>query len=285
MVRRAVVAGSFYEDSKSGLIASIEGCFMHELGPGILPQIKAERRGDLLGLVSPHAGFMYSGMGAAHAYFRLAQDGIPDVIVLLGPNHRGIGAPVAVSPHDTWQTPLGDLEVDKQVADAIIEQSLHASADATAHSMEHSIEVQLPFIQFISGSSSKIVPICIAHLALRDAQELAEDLGIAIARAIGGKSAVIVASTDFTHYESADSARKKDKTPIERIIDLDSEGLVADVYKEDISMCGVVGAAVMVSACSHLGATKAELLKYYSSGDLTGDKKQVVGYGAMAVSV
>lgn len=285
MVRRAVVAGSFYEGNKTGLLASLEACFVSKLGPGKLPQIRQEREGRLLGLVSPHAGYMYSGMGAAHAYYRLAQDGIPDVVVLMGPNHRGIGAPVAVSPHDSWQTPLGELEVNRRVADAIIEQSLHASADATAHSMEHSIEVQLPFVQFISGSASKIVPISIAHLSPGDAQSLVEDLGPAIARAVRGKSAVIIASTDFTHYETADTARKQDTTAIDRIIDLDSEGLVKDVYRNDITMCGVIGTAVMLRACSELGATRAELLSYYSSGDVTGDRNQVVGYGALAVTV
>jgi MEMO1 family protein len=285
MVRRPLVAGSFYESNKAGLIASLEGCFVSKLGPGKLPQVRAEREGKLLGLVSPHAGHVYSGMGAAHAFYRLAQDGIPDVIVFLGPNHRGIGAPVAVSPHEYWQTPLGDLEVDRHTADAIIEHSLHASEDAAAHSMEHSIEVQLPFVQFISGSSSKIVPISIAHLNAEDAMALVHDLGPAIARAVEGKAAVIVASTDFSHYETAEDAREHDNIAIDRILALDGEGLINDVYREDISMCGVIGTAVMLSACSQLGATTAELLAYYSSGDVTGDRSEVVGYGALAVTV
>jgi hypothetical protein len=151
--------------------------------------------GNIVGLVSPHAGYVYSGAAAAFAYLALAEDGIPDVAVILGPNHHGMGAPVAVGVEADWETPLGTAAIDKEVARAIVAGSRYASADDSAHYREHSIEVQLPFLQYIGGGSTSIVPIALAHFGQDDAVELASELGAAVATALEGRSGAPRASS------------------------------------------------------------------------------------------
>ncbi len=325
MARAAVVAGQFYNGTREGLIREIEECFAGRLGPGPLPENgpsirptdqaysgPTDRR--VLGLVCPHAGYMYSGAAAAWAYSALAADGIPEVAVILGPNHYGLGPAVALSPDDEWATPLGTLAADAEVAEAILKLSKYCEPDELGHAREHSIEVQLPFIQYALGDAVRIVPISISHLGEDDALALVDDLGNAIAEAVrarfgisapqssaGGEGfgssapqssaqipkhrgeAVIIASSDFTHYESKSSATAKDSLAIERILALDARGLIETVYSRGITMCGVIGTAVMIEACVRLGAKSARKLTYYTSGDVTGDNDQVVGYGAISV--
>ncbi|MHB9035048.1 MAG: AmmeMemoRadiSam system protein B [Armatimonadota bacterium] len=295
MARRPAVAGMFYEGTRDELEQSIEECFLGRLGPGTLPDVRKRRLGHVLGLVSPHAGYMYSGPAAAYAFLELANDGLPDVVVLLGPNHHGIGAAVAVNTENEWSTPLGSVRVDIDTAQEIVRCSEFAQADSAAHSREHSIEVQLPFLQYLrecegtpssphsQGGHFGIVPIAIAHLNEAEALMLVKDLGSAIARSLEGTSAIMIASTDFTHYESQNSARTKDALAMEHIINLDPEGLISTVYRRSITMCGVVGAAVMLEACKAMGATSARQLTYHTSGNITGDMDQVVGYGALSV--
>lgn len=283
MSRKPAVAGQFYDGTETGLLSLIEQCFVGDLGPGSLPQTRQQRLGRVLGLVCPHAGYIYSGSAAAWAYSALAADGIPDTAVLLGPNHYGLGSAAAITPDDSWSTPLGTLNVDVEAAESILNNSTYAKFDSSAHAREHSIEVQLPFLQYIGGRNTKIVPISIAHLNMADALLLAEDLGSAIAESLSGKSAVIIASTDMTHYESKSSAAAKDSLAIEKIAELDAPGLIELVYSRGITMCGVIGTAVMLTACIRLGAKTARKLTYYSSGDVTGDTDQVVGYGAVSV--
>ena len=283
MSRKPAVAGQFYDGTKAGLIGTIERCFLGDLGPGRLPDARERRLGRVLGMVCPHAGYVYSGSAAAWAYDAMASDGIPETAVLLGPNHYGLGAAAAMSPDESWETPLGTLNVDVELARSIQNLSEYTKFSASGHSREHSIEVQLPFLQYIGADSTKIVPICIAHLTKSDALALAEDLGSAIATAISGRSAVVIASTDMTHYESKSSAAEKDAEVIRGILALDPVGLIELVYARDITMCGVIGTAVMLTACAALGATSARKLTYYTSGDVTGDTDQVVGYGALTV--
>jgi AmmeMemoRadiSam system protein B len=292
MARAPAVAGQFYSGTREGLIREIEACFAGRLGPG--PSIRptdraysghADRSGErrVLGLVCPHAGYVYSGAAAAWAYDALAADGIPDAAVILGPNHYGLGPPAALSPDDEWATPLGTLRADAEIAEAILRLSKYCEPDELAHAREHSIEVQLPFLQYLAGDAVRIVPISISHLSKDDALALVDDLGNAIAEAVRGKNAVIVASSDFTHYESKAAATAKDSLAIERILSLDARGLIEVVYSRDITMCGVIGTAVMIDACARLGATSARKLTYYTSGDVTGDTDQVVGYAAISV--
>ena len=302
MTRAPAVAGQFYEGTKQSLIEAIEKSFLGTLGPGRLPVVREKqishcvrndvnnagdiptsRLGNVLGLVCPHAGYVYSGSAAAWAYDALAADGIPEVAVLLGPNHYGLGAGAALSPDESWATPLGTLRSDAQTAEAVGRLCRYAEVDELAHIREHSIEVQLPFLQYLAGDAVRIVPISIAQLSQADAALLVEDLGSAIAEAVSGKSAVVIASSDFTHYESKASATAKDSIAIGRILDLDAKGLIEEVYSRDITMCGVIGTAVMLDACKRLGATSARKLAYYTSGDVTGDTDQVVGYGAISI--
>lgn len=283
MPRPPAVAGQFYDGTKSGLTEEIERCFLAELGPGKLPQTNPNRVGSVLGLVAPHAGYYYSGSAAAFAYAALADDGIPDIAVLLGPNHYGRGAAVAVSPADVWMTPLGDLQTDEETAEAIISTSSYASADEIPHAREHSIEAQLPFLQYIGGNLTEIIPISIAHLTQPDAQALVDDLGNAVAEALSEKAAVVIASTDFTHYETKTAAEAADALALDRILALNPKGLIEVVYDRNITMCGAIGVAVMLQACKQLGARSAEQLTYYTSGDVSGDTSQVVGYGSVCI--
>jgi len=281
--RRPAVAGMFYDADPEALTESIEECFLDRLGPGRLPQISQRNERRILGLVSPHAGFMYSGSAAAWAYDALANDGVPDTAVVLGPNHHGLGEVIAVSLADEWITPLGTAKIDRETADAILTGSEFARPDEQAHLREHSIEVQLPFLQYIGGDRVKIVPIALAYLRHSDAILVMRDLSKAIANAIQDKNAVVIASTDFTHYEPQFSAQEKDATAMEKILALDAEGLLEVVNSRSITMCGAVGTAVMIAACKSLGATSARKLAYYTSGNVTGDMSQVVGYGALSV--
>ncbi len=283
MARQPVVAGQFYPGTRDELIREIERCFLGELGPGALPAAALERKGAILGLVAPHAGYYYSGSAAAHAYAALAADGVPGVAVTLGPNHHGRGAAVAISPDDAWATPLGSLSVDAAVAEDVLRLSRYAQADDLPHAKEHSIEVQLPFLQYIGGASTRILPVSIAHLGSADALELVEDMGQAIAQALAGKSAVVIASTDLSHYESQAGARAQDALFLDKLLAMDPEGLIDVVYSRGISSCGAVGVAVMLKACIELGASSPRRLTYYTSGDVTGDVTQVVGYVAASV--
>jgi AmmeMemoRadiSam system protein B len=283
MIREPAAAGTFYDGSKSSLLRSLECCFLGEFGPGKLPAASESRVGNVVGLVCPHAGYVYSGGAAAFVYDALASDGAPDTAVLLGPNHHGLGPAVAISSDAPWQTPLGTVQVDVETANSIVQSSEFAQRSDLAHLREHSIEVQLPFLQYVGGDRTGIVPISIAHLNQRDAQALAIDLGAAISRALMDKSAIVIASTDFTHYESKATAQAQDTIAMGEILKLDGAGLIREVYERSISMCGVIGTSVMIEACKALGAAKARQLTYYTSGDVIGDMTQVVGYGALSI--
>ncbi|HJX69996.1 MAG TPA: AmmeMemoRadiSam system protein B [Dehalococcoidia bacterium] len=279
-MRKPVVAGSFYAGAASGLHRQIEDCFKHTLGPGALPRAPKAGERHILGLVSPHAGYIYSGPVAAHGFFQLALEGKPEVVVILGPNHRGIGAEVALSKEDRWQTPLGYLEIDSEVGERIVSAARWAQWDDLAHSWEHSIEVQLPFLQYIYQAGIRVVPIAM----LRQDLEASQDLGGAIATALKGRNGIIVASSDFTHYESQSAASKKDNLALEAILSLDAKQLENVVSRHNISMCGPGPVMSMLTACQKLAASQARLLRYATSGDITGDYSQVVGYASVEVT-
>jgi len=276
-IRRPYVAGQFYAGSQKSLKAQIEQCFKHELGPGALPKVADKRLEKIVGLVSPHAGYMYSGPVAAHGYHRLAQEGRPDVVVLFGPNHSGSGSALALMKEGFWRTPLGDVEIDTATADLILRASNIIDVDDSAHAFEHSIEVQLPFLQFLYGSSFKFVPICFLMQDLQSSREV----GSAVAKALGGKNAVVIASTDMTHYEPQRMAEKKDKAAIEAMIKLDEEELNSTIEAYNMSMCGYGPTMATITAAKALGAKKAELLCYKTSGDVVGDYSAVVGYASL----
>ena len=285
MARTPVVAGQFYNGTREGLISEIEDCFTGTFGPGRLPELKTPKSArHIMGLVSPHAGYVYSGGAAAWAYDALAADAMPEIAVILGPNHYGLGPAAALSDEDEWVTPLGTLHVDNEIAEAIQNISNYCKTYELAHAREHSIEVQLPFLQYLAGDAIRIVPISLAHMNIGDALAMVDDLGHAIAEAIRGKNAIVIASSDFTHYESKTAVDAKDALAIKQILNLDAHGLVEVAYSRDITMCGVIATAVMIDACVKLKASKASKLVHYTSGDITGDSDQVVGYAAISVS-
>jgi hypothetical protein len=242
-----------------------------------MPKVADKNLQRIVGLVSPHAGYMYSGAVAAHGYHRLAADGKPDVVVLFGPNHTGSGSALAVMREGVWRTPLGDVEIDTATADSILHASDIVDVDDSAHVSEHSIEVQLPFLQYLYGSTFKFVPICFLMQDLQSSREV----GSAVAEALEGKNAVVIASTDMTHYEPQRMAEKKDKAAIEAMLKLDEEGLYSTIEAQRISMCGYGPTIAAITAAKALGAKKAELLCYKTSGDVVGDYSAVVGYASL----
>ena len=278
-VRRPYVAGAFYPADPDRLRQTIEGCFTHRLGPGGLPRAGASER-RIVSAVCPHAGYMYSGPVAAHSYYHLASEARPSSVVVVGPSHTGLGSPIAMMGSGSWETPLGRVEVDAELADAIFKASDIIDIDERAHRMEHSIEVQLPFLQYIYGRDVRLVPICMGFQDLESSREV----GRAVARAVEGEDAVIVASTDLTHQEPQASANRKDRMVIESILSLDEEALQERVRSNRISMCGYGPVSATIHASKLLGASGAELLAYHTSGDVTGDLNAVVGYAAAKVT-
>ncbi|MEM4576656.1 MAG: AmmeMemoRadiSam system protein B [Candidatus Nezhaarchaeales archaeon] len=278
-VRLPAVAGLFYERDAEALKRRIDWCFEHQLGPRFIPSANEKGERKIIGLVSPHAGYMYSGPIAAHSYAELAKDGIPDVVVILGPNHTRMGSGVSIIDSGFWRTPLGTVEVDSEVARRIAKNSELIAVDELAHEQEHSIEVQLPFLQYIYGNNFTFVPICMM-LQMRD---VCIDVGNAIAKAIEGKNAVIIASTDFTHYEPYDKAHSKDGKVLKAIEALNPDLMLNLVDSLPVSMCGPGPVASMLYAAKRLGASKATVLKYATSGDVTGEKFSVVGYGSVKI--
>jgi len=285
-MRYPAVAGAFYERSRDALLRQIRECYTHPLGPGRAPELTAGPR-HLIGLVVPHAGYVYSGPVAAHSYSALAADGWPASFVVLGPNHHGQGAPLALTDHD-WQTPLGVAAIDKDLHHSLAKPPLEE--DIVAHRDEHSIEVQLPFLQQLS-EAVRFVPICMAF----QEYELAAEVGELVAQTVKGKDVLLIASSDFTHVGSQyfqlapqgvtapAFAKGQDAKAIEPILALDPKRFAAKVAQDDISMCGYGPVTAMLTAAKRLGATKATLLKYATSSDVSRDTKMAVGYGAIAV--
>lgn len=275
-IRLPSQAGAFYAGKAESLRRQIEECFLHELGPGKIPKVVTGPR-RIIGLVCPHAGYMYSGPVAAHAYYNLAFDGKPDIIVLFGPNHTGYGSALAVMNEGFWRTPLGDVEVDGDTANKIVKEARIVDVDDSAHRYEHSIEVQLPFLQYLFGSKFKIVPICFLMQDLHSSREV----GQAVAKVLDGKNALIIASSDMTHYEPQKVAEKKDLLALRAVEAMDEEHFYSTIEEHRISACGYGPIIALITAAKALGAKEAKLLCYKTSGDVTGDYTAVVGYAAV----
>lgn len=263
-LRLPVVAGQFYPADAASL--------RRELATYVVP---AERKRYAGGLC-PHAGYVYSGPTAGELFARLE---VPAVVVLLGPKHHAAGAPYAVWPAGAWRTPLGDAPVNAEVAAAVLQTCPLLEADEGAHRPEHSLEVIVPFVQYVNPGAA-VVPVALGPMALADVRETGE--GLAAALEPLGDDVTIVISSDMTHYESAASAERKDALALERLRELDAEGLLAVVGSHDISMCGVWPAAVALVAFRALGASAGTLIRYANSGEASGDYAHVVGYAAVA---
>ena len=214
------------------LKAQITSCFLNPLGPGKLPEVNFHSHPrNIVGLVCPHAGYLYSGPVAAHSFYELALDGKPDTVVLLGPNHTGEGSGLALMREGIWRTPLGDVEVDSKIADAILHETTIVDVDEVAHRFEHSIEVQLPFLQFLYGNTFKIVPICF----LMQDYDSAVEVGRALTEALDATNTVVIASSDMTHYEPARVAAAKDQAALKAVTDMDAKRFYQTVETQNIT--------------------------------------------------
>jgi AmmeMemoRadiSam system protein B len=266
MYRSPIASGSFYPGNKEELKSVLKTLM------GDCPE-----RQKALGVVSPHAGYLYSGRVMGSVFSRIE---VPDTVVILAPNHTGRGTPFSVWPEGFWRTPLGDTSIDEELVNEILNRCELLEKDTDAHQNEHSAEVILPFLQY-SNPQVKIVVIVVRSGNFEDLSTVGKSIADVLKKTKPGT--LVVASSDMTHYESQQSAEKKDKSAIAEIVALKEEGLYRVVRELDISMCGVSPVISMMVCSKERDASKAELIKYETSGEASGDYKQVVGYAGIIV--
>ncbi|OPZ87573.1 MAG: hypothetical protein BWY76_00393 [bacterium ADurb.Bin429] len=279
-IRPAAVAGAFYHAHAAALRREIEETFTSPLGPGAVPRVEAGPR-HLVGIIAPHAGYEYSGPGAAWAYAEVARDGRPAGAVILGVNHYHYytaGSPLALSSADGWATPLGVMPVAQEFGRALRALDADIGVDDPSHAYEHSLEVQVPFLQYLFGELP-ILPIVVGHTTC----DAVLALGMALATLCTAHDLLIIASTDFSHQVPAEVAREQDALALDRIRTMDPLGLMEVVTDRGISMCGYQPTAIALVAAKAMGVEEGTILHYHTSGDVTGDTRQVVGYGAVAL--
>lgn len=266
LVRSACVAGRFYPGTKSALSKQVETLL--EAG---------KPKSDAIAVISPHAGYMYSGATAGRV---LSSINIPDRVILLGPNHTGMGTPASVMPSGIWEIPTGDVEIDEELSRMVLASSNLFQNDFEAHLMEHSLEVMLPFVHAMNPSA-KIVPITIMQADQGECSEM----GKALANIISSinQKVLLLVSSDMNHYEPDSVTRVKDKLAIDKIIALDPQGLLEVVERQDITMCGVIPTAIALYASRSLGAKQGRLVNYTTSGEVNGEMNAVVGYAGIII--
>ena len=268
-LRKPVVSGQFYPQDAKALNSMIAS----------FADLQAQKI-DCLGAILPHAGYIYSGKVAAQTVSGI---NIKDTVVLLGPNHTGQGSTISIMAEGSWQTPLGNVEIDTKLAELFLKKCHYLKIDSLAHLDEHSLEVELPILQYFR-KDFKIVPIAMMTDDLSMLEEVAQNLAMVIKENNLNGSTMLIASSDMTHYESQASAQQKDASAIEAILALDVHKLQAQVKKLNISMCGFAPVAVLIKTAALLGAKKAKLIKYQTSGDVTGDTSSVVGYAGIIIN-
>jgi len=268
MIRKPAVAGRFYPANPAHLTSALEGFVYPVSEPA-----------KAIGIIAPHAGYMYSGHVAGAVYSEVM---LPPRNIVLCPNHTGRGVPLSIMRSGEWETPLGNMRIDEELCSAVMDADPDLEEDVAAHQFEHALEVQLPFMRHVGGPDVTFVPITIGTGSWK---QLA-DLGRAIAQAMEkvAPDALIIASSDMNHYESDAITRVKDRKAIDRVLELDPIGLYDVVDREDISMCGYGPATAMMTAARMLGASKANLVKYATSADVSGDFDRVVGYAGMMIT-
>ena len=278
-IRLPAVAGSFYPSDAEDLSALVDDCLLSSpLGPlGVDSPLMS-----LIGGMVPHAGLIYSGPCAAHLSASLEKS--IRRVILLGVNHRARGHKAALSPWEVWRTPLGDVPIDQPSTDRLRDRVHFLAHDLRAHSQEHSIEVQLPFLQRTLKSFT-LLPISLSHISIEECMEL----GAAITELCSSEPlvktpTVILASSDLSHYLSPERTNELDHMALERVLALNPSDLLNVVEEEDISMCGVIATVVMLYAVAGLGAKQTRLLKHYHSGHVS-PMKEVVGYASVAVEI
>lgn len=264
MIRHPAVSGFFYPSDPKEL--------REQVSSFLTPSTKEK----VLGTVVPHAGYAYSGRVAGMVYSRIE---IPEQIVILSPNHTGLGKPFSIMKSGTWRTPLGDAEIDAELAEEIMNECPLLEDDALAHVKEHSLEVQIPFLQVLK-KGFRFVPMTLGHISYKDCKILGE----ALAKVLSKKPALLIASSDMNHYETQEQTIKKDQWALDCIQNRDPEALYKTVHAKNISMCGVIPTTVMLEAVNRLGANQATLVDHKTSGDVSGDFKSVVGYAGVLLS-
>jgi len=278
------VAGSFYPAGEAELRGAIEASYLHALGPGRLPSKGgAVATGGLKACVCPHAGYVYSGPVAAHSFIDVSKLAKPELVVIVGPNHYGVGSGLATYGEGEWETPLGRVAVDEAAARRIAELTGIVDVDNGAHRREHSIEVQLPFLQDLYGGSFRFLPI---SLAFQD-KSTARDLGKGLAELLKDaadeeRGAVLIASSDLTHYEPAAQAKEKDIALLKHVQRLDLDAFYTTLERRNITACGYGAIGTVMEACRLLGHGKGRVNAYATSGDVTGDNEAVVGYPSVS---
>ena len=271
LLRHPAVAGRFYPDDPEELRAEVQAYLAPDDAKGSAP-IRA------IGCIAPHAGYMYSGHVAGAVFARIE---IPQLCIVICPNHTGMGRALSVMSEGGWETPLGEVAIHDGFASALKRRFPALEEDSAAHRAEHAVEVELPFLQSLQAQL-RFVPIALGTGRL----EMLEQLGLALADGIAqhGEPVLMVASSDMNHYESDALTRIKDHKAIERILTLDPRGLHEVVTQQDISMCGYGPTVAMLTAARQLGAKSAALVKYATSGDISGDRDMVVGYAGVVIS-
>ena len=273
-VRTPAVSGTFYPDDEKELKSLIHDCFMHPIGPGKIPTADSNRK--IYGVICPHAGFVYSGPVACHSFYAISSS-TSNLAIMVGPNHYGIGQNVASMIDAGWKTPLGLVEIDSESALELREDLDIMEFDSFSHSKEHSIEVQVPMLQETFSREMKILPISL----INQEQKIATQIGTAIAKIAEKKDALLIGSSDFTHYEENEFAHRQDLALIEPILKLDVDEFYKVLYERKVTACGFGAIAATMIASKELGATEGKLLKYATSGDVSGDKSSVVGYASI----
>ena len=266
MLRQPAVAGYFYPADRKQLEEQLSS---------FLPE---RQRQHAVAVVVPHAGYMYSGHVAGAVY---ASVELPDTFILLCPNHTGAGSDFDLWPQGEWLTPLGSAQIDQGLSQQLLQLFPRARADGRAHMREHALEVQIPFLQFVKGQF-RFVALCVHQLRF----EFLEELGHALAEIVrgAGREILLIASSDMTHYESQESANRKDRLAIEQMEKLDARGLYDTIHRHEISMCGYLPATAVLLAANELGAARGTLVDYATSGDVTRDYSRVVGYAGIVIA-
>ncbi len=268
-IREPVVAGTFYPGTSAALLDALTRLF-----GGVVPR-SSGKLPTPMGLIVPHAGYVYSGAVAAQGYTELAKRGKPDWVIILGTNHTGLGHPISIARDGAWRTPLGDAPIAAAIADQLVERGFPVAEEAFLH--EHSIEVQLPFLQYLFGTDIPFVPVCV----MLPAFSTLATAGVRLAEVVRGTNGAVVVSSDFTHYEPDGMARELDREAIERILMLDAPGFYHLVVRKRMSICGAGAITILLTAAMELGWQKTDLISYRTSGDVTGDPSTVVGYAAI----
>jgi hypothetical protein len=285
----------FYPGDRAGLRSVIEKSYLSKQGPGVLPKVDEKGSRRIIAGVSPHAGYIYSGPVAASLYYKFGLDGVPKTFVLVGPVH-GYGAGIGIMKRGAWRTPLGDVQIDEEYSEALLKQADVIADDPSVHENEHSLEVQLPFLQSLYGDRLRISPIATAL----DDLETCTEVGRAIAEAARklDKDIAIIASTDMTHYGFHYGYAPVGMSPIEKVLSwirntdgeaikaismLDEKRLLTVVREKQMTMCGYAPVAITIVAAKELGVTKAEVAKYATSYDTQGSTDAIVGYCSMTM--